>query len=509
MNRFLRSAFRVLLPKAWWSAYEGANYSQRRSRVPGVPPQDAKRDLSPAVRRELVRRSRYLHKNSGFVRELVGNMAIYSTGDGIKPQAQSGNPAWNKLAEDYFNRWAARCEITRRFSFEECQSIICRAMDVDGEYFVHKTRDKTGGPVLQLIESHRIGDLSGASDSTDGIGVDAFGAPVFYRTIEDAGASRDLPAESVLHVFEPESATAIRHAPTLQHSINHILDEMELLALEKHAVKDNADIARVLKTERGELDENGDFTLLSATSPIEQSDPATLQQIVGGNINDTATDFHAAVLARGRKIPPEAMEGQDFSGKQAQRLNLAGVVRDRADAIQRLRSFHVAFGAQARRVDTVPLAMKPIEEQLQEALARVQTLETDAQASASLLAEASANAETFKTQLAALTTERDRLTSDLTTARQSIQSLSTRNQELEGKEQDLEKRASHRAAEIVASTGTQVPAKITPAGDPDLPNAERSTPEERIAHYNDLVKHKQPKAAAEFYQKHIQPLFSK
>lgn len=288
MKEMLRYALRfvppVLVPKAWWSAYEGANYSQRRSRVPGVPPQDGKRDLSPAVRRELVRRSRYLHKNSGFVRELVGNMAIYSTGDGIKPQAQSSDPLWNKQAEEYFNRWAARCEVTNRFSFEECQSIICRAMDVDGEYFVHKTRAADGRPLLQLIESHRVGDLSGSPESHDGIGVDAFGAPTFYRTIEDGGAFRDLPAESVLHVFEPESATAIRHAPTLQHSINHIIDEMELLALEKHAVKDNADIARVLKTERGELDESGDFSLPSMASSPDGSDPVELQRIVGGKL---------------------------------------------------------------------------------------------------------------------------------------------------------------------------------------------------------------------------------
>lgn len=275
----------ILVPKAWWSAYEGANFSTRRARVPGVSPGDAKRDLSPSIRTELVRRSRYLHKNSGFVRELVGNMAIYSTGDGIKPQAQSADPAWNRLAEDYFALWAARCETTRRFSFEECQSVICRAVDVDGEYFVHKTRDTDGRPLLQLIEAHRIGDSTGSKETVDGIGVDAFGAPLFYRTIEDGGVTRDLPAEVVLHVFEPEWASAIRNAPILQHSINHILDEMELLALEKHAVKDNADIARVLKTDRGEISEDGDFTLpVTGTSTQEPSDPVSLQKIVGGKL---------------------------------------------------------------------------------------------------------------------------------------------------------------------------------------------------------------------------------
>ena len=112
----------------------------------------------------------------------------------------------------------------------------------------------------------------------------AFGAPTFYRPVEDGGAARDLPAASVLHVFEPEAASALRHAPSLQHSINHLLDEMELLALEKHAVKDNADIARVLKTDRGELDESGDFSLPSMASSPEGSDPAELQRIVGGKL---------------------------------------------------------------------------------------------------------------------------------------------------------------------------------------------------------------------------------
>jgi capsid protein len=275
----------ILLPKAWWSPYEGANFTTRRSRIPGVSPGDARRDLSPAVRTELVRRSRYLHKNSGFVRELVGNMAIYSTGDGIKPQAQSPDPAWNRQAEEYFALWSARCETTQRFSFEECQSVICRAVDVDGEYFVHKTRDTDGRPLIQLIEVHRVGDSSGSKETVDGIGVDAYGAPVFYRTIEDGGGTRDLPAEAVLHVFEPESVTAIRNAPILQHSINHILDEMELLALEKHAVKDNADIARVLKTDRGEISEDGDFSLpVTGTSLQDPSDPVSLQKIVGGKL---------------------------------------------------------------------------------------------------------------------------------------------------------------------------------------------------------------------------------
>jgi capsid protein len=283
-NMALRWLPPVLVPKAWGSPFEAANWSPRRGTVPGASPTDARNELTPGVRTELVRKSRYLHKNSGFVRELVANMAIYSTGDGIRVQAQSSNPSWNRAAEDFFALWAARCEITRRFSFEECQALVCRGMDIDGEYFVHKTRDADGEPRIQLIESHRIGDEFGSKETIDGVGLDAWGAPVFYRVLEDGGKGRDIPAPSILHIHEPEWAGGVRSHPSMQHSINHVLDEMELLALEKHAVKDNADVSRILKTARGEIDDSGDFVVGGAGAGNDPSDPVSLQRIVGGKL---------------------------------------------------------------------------------------------------------------------------------------------------------------------------------------------------------------------------------
>ena len=271
----------AFLPKAWASPYDAANWSPNRGRVPGSAPRDAKLDLSPGVRTELVRRSRYLHRNSGFVREMVSNMAIYSTGDGIRPQAQSADPDWNRRAEEIFRRWSAQCEVTNRFSFEECQSLVCRGMDVDGEFFVLKTRDRSGFAKIQLIETHRIGDDS--EETCDGVGLASDGSPSFYRLIEDGGP-RDIPAASMLHVFEPESVSAVRNAPTIQHSINHMLDELELLALEKHAVKDNADVSRILKTARGEVEDTGDFSIGAQANQPQASDAAQLQKIIGGKL---------------------------------------------------------------------------------------------------------------------------------------------------------------------------------------------------------------------------------
>lgn len=267
------------------SPYEAANYSSRRSRVPGAAPTDAKKELTPYARRELVRKSRYLNKNSGFAREVVGDMAIYSTGDGIRPQAQTEDPEWNRAAEEYFKRWSSRPEVTNRFSFEECQNLVCRGVDVDGEYFVLKIRDRFGRARIQLVESHRVGSGADDTESIDGVLFDAFGAPLAYMIQQDDSSYLPVYANAVMHIFEPEFASGARSHPTMQHSINHILDEMEMLALEKHAVKDNQDVSRIIKRESGTLEDDGDFRVSPDTGEAaDQSDPTAIQRITGGKV---------------------------------------------------------------------------------------------------------------------------------------------------------------------------------------------------------------------------------
>lgn len=279
MNAFQRFAARLFFGVN--STYESANRSPRRAQVPGSAPRDATLDLTPGVRSELVRRSRYLVRNSGFIREIVGSMALYSVGDGLKPQAESTDRAWNRKAEAYFNRWSRHAELTGRFNLTQCEHLVCKAVDTDGEIFIHKVM-KDGVPKIQLIEAHRIGDYSDTDSFVDGVKQDADGGPVAYRLIRDDGTYVDLPAEHVLHVYDPDSPSQVRGCPSLQHSINHIIDEMELLALEKHAVKDNADITRVLTTARDDA-EDGDFQL-GAARPADGSDTSWLQRILGGKL---------------------------------------------------------------------------------------------------------------------------------------------------------------------------------------------------------------------------------
>ena len=191
-------------------------------------------------------------------------------------------------------------------------------------------------------------------------------------------------------------------------------------------------------------------------------------------VEEIAADFRTAVLARGRKIPDEAMEGQTFSGRRAMRLNMAGMVDGRSQVMARLRELHV------REVDTAAEAMDTtiLETELAEARASLAKVTEDAKAQESLLTEANdqitsltAKSEALSQELAAVGAEREQLASDLATARQTIESVTNRNKDLEAHEQDLEKRAAARAAEIVAETGNQAPANVTASVEPQAPKA--------------------------------------
>lgn len=160
------------------------------------------------------------------------------------------------------------------------------------------------------------------------------------------------------------------------------------------------------------------------------------------NLQEVAADFHAAVLSRGRAIPAEALEGQAFSGKQAQKMNLAGMVPNRAEAMRRLQVYHAA-------VDTRPRAMKTIEDQFAEATTELTKLREDFAAQESLAAEASSN-------LAAVTAELD-------TAKAELSAAKTRVAELEDAKEDFDAKVQTEVARIVASTGTTSAATVTGA----------------------------------------------
>jgi len=237
------------------AGYEAARYNGRRSFLWLSPAQDQRRDLTPAKRAELVKKLRWGERNSGLVRQMVGDLVTYTVGDGIRPQAHTEDPAWNATAEAYFAEKSRRIDITGRYSFNDLLRIAERRWVLDGDFFLAKVRDGRGAAKLQGIEAHRVGDPEKDVPARmhDGIQFGAYGEIVGYNVYRSDGSSRLILAQAMMMVHDPEYISGARGLPLLQHSWNDIQDAMEMMALEKTAVKDHADIVRVLKRAGGEF----------------------------------------------------------------------------------------------------------------------------------------------------------------------------------------------------------------------------------------------------------------
>lgn len=227
------------------------------------------------------------------------------------------------------------------------------------------------------------------------------------------------------------------------------------------------------------------------------------RELISSNLAEIAGEFHAAVLAKGRAIPPEAMEGQTFNGKQAQRFNLAGMVADRSEAMRRLRVYHASVDTGARSMDQAP------EDLLAEARNQVETLQRDYQAQTELLTEESTTVTSLRGELVTLTTEIESLKSERDAASGQLTGLQSRITELQASQAEFDTRVQTEVARVVASTGTTVPAKITPAGDNQMPTGKPATVMELVAEYDRLVTANQPNEAAKFYQKNLASHFTR
>jgi signal peptide peptidase SppA len=197
------------------------------------------------------------------------------------------------------------------------------------------------------------------------------------------------------------------------------------------------------------------------------------RELIQSNLAEIAAEFHDAVLSRGRAIPAEAMEGQTFSGKQAQRHNLAGMVPDRAEAMRRLKVYHTSVDTKSRVMTTA------LEDQLLEARTQVDDLTRDHQAQTELLNEASTQVESLRGEVELLAAEIDTLKAECDEAKiqaanliaqrdsaaGQVASMQSRITELEASQADFDRKLQLEVARVVASTGTTMPARVTPAGD--------------------------------------------
>lgn len=243
-----------------YSGWQSTMFSNARRAIFGQAPGDLRQDLTPWNRMAMIRKCRWAERNSGLFKQILNDMVLYSVGDGIKAQSHASTPEMQEIYEAYFAEKGKKIDITNRFSFYNCQAILLRGMVRDGDSFAAKVRNALGEAKLQLMEAHRVGDpleetvvIPGIHD---GIVYGPYGEYTAVNVYKSDGSNRQILAQSMMHVVDHEYASGCRGIPLLQSSINSIQDEMEILALEKQAVKDNGDVVRTIQKQGGVLDQD-------------------------------------------------------------------------------------------------------------------------------------------------------------------------------------------------------------------------------------------------------------
>ena len=270
-------------PQASYGDWQSIGVTRARRASYGAEPRDLRRDLTPYDRLTMMRKCRWAERNSGLFKQILADMCLYTVGDGIKPQSHASTPEMQQTYEAYFAEKAKRIDITNRFSFYQAQSILLRGMIRDGDSFAAKVRNGAGEAKIQLMEAHRVGDpLEGKvpEGMHDGIQFGPYGEYIAVNVYRSDGSSRQILAQSMMMVVDQEYASGARGVPLLQHSINSIQDEMEILALEKQAVKDNGDITRIIKKQGGVLD--GDMA--GELGAVVNGSYANLANTMGGKL---------------------------------------------------------------------------------------------------------------------------------------------------------------------------------------------------------------------------------
>jgi capsid protein len=205
----------------------------------------------------MMRRTRWGDRNSGMVRQILGDLTQYTIGDGIRPQSHCKNA---KLYEQYFYDWSRKCDITNRFSFAQAQAILLRSAARDGDSFAIKVRNASGDPKLQLVEAHRVGNPlppeKEPAGMHDGMLFGAYGELTGFNVYRSDGTSRQVLATAMMQIVDMEYASGARGVPILAASWNDIQDEMEILNLEKIGVKASSDVSLVLNKKEGVIDDN-------------------------------------------------------------------------------------------------------------------------------------------------------------------------------------------------------------------------------------------------------------
>lgn len=247
---------RALAPSLSWM-HQGGRFGGRERRNVFAIAEDSRQTVDKYTREKTTALARYLIANLGRIRGPLFDLTRYSIGNGLRPQSQADDDRAGQEYEDYFNDWADRCDITRKFTYWDLQKLASRAVDGDGDVGANTIiPGARSDHQLQLIESHRItsnNETTGAATEGwhDGVKTDGYGAPVAYQVREGKDQYRTIPAETFRLLMDPDRCDQDRGLSALSTTIDNAFDSDDILSFSKTGIKMREAVGFVVYTETG------------------------------------------------------------------------------------------------------------------------------------------------------------------------------------------------------------------------------------------------------------------
>lgn len=243
--------------------YEAAYWNLNRSYLPGFI-QSAHEDINALSRQEILRRVRYFEKNSNVLSKVLTILDVNVVGAGIVPTPATSNVTWNKSALEWWTEWSQGADVTGMRTIPQCQSIVFRGQNVDGDHGLELTETPSGRPAVALVEGHRINSLGYDSEFidaqgfrvVDGVLVDKrTGRPMAYLVSDefDKSSVRPIPNSRFVHFLRQRRAGQYRGITIFHAAIVDLHDSDDLQKFEMLAAKVASSRAEYIKTAQGSI----------------------------------------------------------------------------------------------------------------------------------------------------------------------------------------------------------------------------------------------------------------
>ena len=349
--------------------YKAARAAEHNRYRPWEPVQ--KKDISDLVpstdRNTLQSHARRIYLNFGPIKNAINQRSMYAVGRAFVPIFKGKDQQWGMTASEWLSETFYAIGDTRggMHDFKTNMFTWSSSIDVDGEIFILLTETANGFPTYQGIPSHRIATPNGIPENSrtrggtlvDGIVYYASGTPKEYAFCDkDGNPSEWIPAQNMIHLFDPEWQYQGRGLTAFTHCINDCRDMIQSTDWERLAMLQMSSISLVEYNENGGPDPDDPYTTLSQTSSdgkavtVETLDGGTVRYFKsnsGGKIDTVVNnrpgnpflDFHERLLRSayaGLNWPYAFYSGHGVGGGTAQRTEIAMAQRsieDRQDLL--------------------------------------------------------------------------------------------------------------------------------------------------------------------------------